>query len=92
MGFAEYAGFDGVGLAGLVSRGEVAPAELVEATLEATAALLRALGHEVIERPLEIDDRALNAAWGPASAANVAAGMRRLIDVVLRSGTEGEGV
>jgi amidase len=54
----------------------------VQAALEQTAGLLRGLGHEVIERPLDIDYRALNAAFGPASAANFAAGMRRLIEVV----------
>ena len=62
----------------------------VQAALEETAALLKALGHEVIERPLEIDYRALNAAWGPASAANFAAGMKRLIDIVGREPEQDE--
>ncbi|HXQ10405.1 MAG TPA: amidase family protein [Caulobacteraceae bacterium] len=56
----------------------------VQGALERTAALLRDLGHEVIERPLELDYRALNAAYGPPSAANFAAGMRRLIERVGR--------
>jgi amidase len=54
----------------------------VQAALERTAALLRDLGHDVIDRPLELDYRALNAAYGAASNANFAAGMRRLIERV----------
>src|SRR5579863_6365938 len=42
----------------------------VQGAFEQTAALLRGLGHEVIERGLEIDYPALNAAYGPPSAAN----------------------
>jgi len=34
MGFADYADYDGLGLAQLVKRGEVSPAELVEAAIE----------------------------------------------------------
>jgi amidase len=34
MGFAEYAEYDGLGLADLAARGEVSPAELVEAAIE----------------------------------------------------------
>src|SRR5437870_7816140 len=34
MGFAEYAQYDGLGLAALVRRKEVSPAELVEAAIE----------------------------------------------------------
>ena len=34
MGFAEYADYDGLGLAELVRKGEVRPAELVEAAIE----------------------------------------------------------
>ena len=56
----------------------------VQAALEQTADLLRGLGHEVIDRPLEIDYRALNAAHGPIGNANFAAGMRRLIERVGR--------
>jgi amidase len=53
--------------------------EEVEAALRETAALLKGLGHEVIERGLGIDYRALYASRGPAAAANFAAGMGRLI-------------
>lgn len=60
----------------------------VQATLERIAALLKSLGHEVIERPLALDYRALYAAWGPMSGANFAAGVRRLSE---RVGREPEG-
>ena len=53
--------------------------EEVQAALEETAALLKSVGHEVIERGLGIDYRALYASRGPAAAANFAAGMARLI-------------
>jgi amidase len=56
----------------------------IQAALERTAALLKGLGHEVIERGLGIDYRALYASRGPAAAANFAAGMARLIDEVGR--------
>jgi amidase len=56
----------------------------IQAALERTAALLRGLGHEVFERGLGIDYRALYASRGAASAANFAAGMQRLIDQVGR--------
>lgn len=56
----------------------------VQAALEATAALLKGLGHEVIERGLGIDYRALYASRGPAGAANFAAGMARLIEEIGR--------
>ena len=52
----------------------------IQSALERTAALLKALGHEVIERGLNIDYRALYASRGPASAGNFAAGMARLAD------------
>jgi amidase len=51
----------------------------VETALHATADLLKRLGHEVVEKGLGIDYRALYRAMGPASGANFAAGMRRLI-------------
>jgi len=54
----------------------------IQAALERTAALLAGLGHEVFERGLGIDYRALYAARGPVSGANFAAGMARLIDRV----------
>lgn len=56
----------------------------VQAGLEATAQLLKDLGHEVIERGLGIDYRALYASRGPAAAANFATGMARLIEQVGR--------
>src|SRR5512146_210308 len=56
----------------------------IQAALERTAALLKGLGHEVIERGLGIDYRALYASRGPAAAANFAAGMDRLIEMVGR--------
>jgi amidase len=56
----------------------------IQAALERTAALLKGLGHEVIERGLGIDYRALYASRGPAAAANFAAGMDRLIELVGR--------
>jgi amidase len=52
----------------------------IEAALQRTAALLKGLGHEVIERGLGIDYRALYASRRSASAANFAAGMARLAD------------
>lgn len=51
----------------------------IQAALERTAALLSALGHEVVEKGLGVDYRALYASRGPAAAANFAAGMDRLI-------------
>jgi amidase len=62
----------------------------VQAALEATAQLLKDLGHEVIERGLGIDYRALYASRGPAGAANFAAGMARLIEEIGREPEEGE--
>jgi amidase len=62
----------------------------IQAALERTAALLQGLGHEVIEKGLGIDYRALFASRGPAAAANFAAGMARLIDLVGREPEEGE--
>ena len=60
----------------------------VEAKLRETAETLRALGHEVVEKGLGIDYRALYAALGPPGGANFAAGMKRLIE---RVGREPEG-
>jgi amidase len=54
----------------------------IQAALERTAALLKGLGHEVVEKGLGIDYRALFASRGPAAAANFAAGMARLIELV----------
>jgi len=64
--------------------------EEVEAALQQTATLLKSLGHEVIERGLGIDYRALYASRGPAAAANFAAGMGRLIAQVGREPEEDE--
>ena len=62
----------------------------IQAALERTAALLKGLGHEVIERGLGIDYRGLYASRGPAAAANFAAGMVRLIEQVGREPEEDE--
>jgi amidase len=56
----------------------------VQTALEATAALLKGLGHEVIDRPLSINYRALWGAWDPVSAGTFAANMRRRIAKVGR--------
>ena len=56
----------------------------IQAALERTAALLKGLGHEVVEKGMSIDYRALFASRGPAAAANFAAGMARLIELVGR--------
>jgi amidase len=56
----------------------------VQAALEAAAALLKDLGHEVIPQGLGIDYRALYAARAPMSGANFAAGMQRMIDQIGR--------
>jgi amidase len=56
----------------------------IQAALERTAALLKGLGHEVVEKGMGIDYRALFASRGPAAAANFAAGMARLIELVGR--------
>ncbi|MFN3522192.1 MAG: amidase [Phenylobacterium sp.] len=62
----------------------------VQAALERTAALLKGLGHEVIERGLGIDYRALYTARAALSGANFAAGMARLIEVIGREPEEDE--
>jgi amidase len=56
----------------------------IQAALERTVALLKGLGHEVFERGLGVDYRALYGSRGPAAAANFAAGMARLIEEVGR--------
>ena len=56
----------------------------IQAALERTVALLKGLGHEVFERGLGIDYRALYVSRGAAAAANFAAGMARLIEQVGR--------
>ena len=56
----------------------------IEAALHRTVELLKGLGHQVVEKGLDIDYRALYAARGPAGAANFAAGMARFIEEVGR--------
>jgi amidase len=56
----------------------------IQAALERTADLLTRLGHEVVEKGLGIDYRALYAARAPVSGANFAADMARLIAQVGR--------
>lgn len=62
----------------------------VLAALQQTAATLAALGHDVREEGLGVDHRALARARAPVSAANFAAGMRRVIDEVGREPREDE--
>jgi amidase len=62
----------------------------VLAVLERTAATLAALGHDVREEALGVDQRAFARARAPVSAANFAAGMRRVIDRVGREPREDE--
>ncbi len=62
----------------------------VAAVLEDTAATLAALGHDVREESLGANYRALAKARGPVSAANFAAGMRRVIERVGREPREDE--
>ena len=56
----------------------------VEAALHATVELLTKLGHDVFERRLDVDFRALNVARGPAGGANFAGGMSRIIEDIGR--------
>jgi amidase len=58
--------------------------------LEHTAAALAALGHEVRGESIGVDHRAVARARAPVSAANFAAGMRRVIDRVGREPREDE--
>lgn len=62
----------------------------VRAVLERTAATLTALGHDVREEVLGVDHRAMARARAPVSAANFAAGMRRVIERVGREPREDE--
>lgn len=62
----------------------------IQAALEATAQLLERLGHEVVEKGLGIDYRALYAARAPVSGANFAAEMGRLIEKLGREPAEHE--
>ena len=67
-----------------------APDPEVLRVLEETAATLTALGHDVREESLGVDHRAIARARAPVSAANFAAGMRRVIDEVGREPREDE--
>ena len=58
--------------------------------LEHTAAALAALGHEMRAESIGVDHRAVARARAPVSAANFAAGMRRVIDRVGREPREDE--
>ena len=62
----------------------------VQAAIEHAAATLAALGHDVREQALTVDFRAIGRARLPVSAANFAAGMRRVIDQVGREPREDE--
>ena len=62
----------------------------VLAVLEHTAQTLAALGHDVRAESLGVDHRAVARARAPVSAANFAAGMRRVIDRVGREPREDE--
>ncbi|MDQ2763256.1 MAG: amidase, partial [Pseudomonadota bacterium] len=62
----------------------------VLAVLDRTAATLAALGHDVRQESLGVDHRAMARARAPVSAANFAAGMRRVIDEVGREPREDE--
>lgn len=62
----------------------------IEEALQRTAALLKGLGHDVVERGLGIDYRALYASRGAAAAGNFAAGMARLADELGRAPEQDE--
>jgi amidase len=62
----------------------------IQAALERTATLLKDLGHDVAERGLGIDYRALYASRGPAAAANFASGLARLADKLGRQPNDDE--
>jgi amidase len=60
------------------------------ARLHDTVALLKGLGHELVEQGLGIDYRAFYRAQGLASAANFAASVKRWVDQLGREPNEGE--
>ncbi len=62
----------------------------VEAATRETAALLESLGHDVEERGLGVDFRALYKAQGIVSAANSAANYRELVERIGREAREDE--
>lgn len=61
-----------------------------QAAFEKTVDLLKALGHEVVERGLGIDYRKMYRAQGAVGAANFAAAMARRIEMVGREPNEDE--
>jgi amidase len=65
-------------------------ADEVRAKLEETAAALKALGHEVVERGLGIDYRTLYRSQALVSASNFAAGMKRWVEKIGHEPGEGE--
>src|SRR6185437_5989871 len=62
----------------------------VQAALEATAALLQGLGHEVVPHDLPVDQRRLWGSQNAFSGANFAAGMRRMIAEIGRDPADDE--
>ena len=62
----------------------------IQTALVRVADLLKGLGHDVVEKGLGIDYRALYASRGAAAASNFAAGMARLIERVGREPEEHE--
>lgn len=62
----------------------------VQKGFEETIDLLRSLGHELIDHPLNVDYRALYKAQGLVSAGNFAAGMRRRVEEAGREPREDE--
>jgi len=62
----------------------------VESALRATAETLSALGHQVVEKGLGIDYRALYEVMGPIGGANFAANMRRVVNDMGREPEEDE--
>ena len=62
----------------------------VQKAFEQTVAMLEGLGHELIERGLPVDYRALYRAQGMVSAGNFAAGMRRRVEAMGREPREEE--
>ncbi|PCJ71358.1 MAG: 6-aminohexanoate hydrolase [Rhodobiaceae bacterium] len=62
----------------------------VQKGFEETVALLKGLGHEMIEHDLDVDFRALYRAQGLVGAGNFAAGMRRRVEAAGREPREDE--
>jgi amidase len=62
----------------------------MQAALERTVALLKGLGHEVVEETLGVDWRAFYRAQGAVSGGNFIAGMREKIERMGREPAQGE--